>query len=333
MANLYTKYLDLELKNPLVASASVLSKKLSNIKAMEDAGIACVVLYSLFEEQINHESLELHHFLSRGTESFAEALTYFPEFDSYNSGADRYLQLIADAKKSVDIPIIGSLNGISNSGWVEYAKNIEQAGADALELNIYFLSTDSAISAEELEKTYIELITSVCKSVRIPVAVKLSPFFTSLPNTLEKMVNAGAKGLVLFNRFYQPDLDIEKLVVEPTLHLSTSSDLLLPLRWTAILYERIAADIALTSGIHSAEDMVKALMAGAAVTMLASALIENGVDYARTLLQGLANWMDAHDYGTVQNMRGTLSQKAVAFPAAYERANYMKVLTKLDDQV
>jgi dihydroorotate dehydrogenase (fumarate) len=333
MANLSTKYLNLELKNPLVASASVLSKKLSNIKSMEDAGIACVVLYSLFEEQINHESLELHHYLSRGTESFAEALTYFPEFDSYNSGADRYLQLIADAKSSVDIPIIGSLNGISNSGWVEYAKNIEQAGADALELNIYFLSTDSTISAEELEKSYLDLIQSVRKSIRIPVAVKLSPFFTSLPNTLLKMVNAGASGLVLFNRFYQPDLDIEKLVVEPTLHLSTSSDLLLPLRWTAILYERIAADIALTSGVHSGEDMVKALMAGAAVTMSASALIKNGVDYARTMLQELTNWMDAHDYESVENLRGSLSQKSVAFPAAFERANYMKALTKFDDQV
>jgi dihydroorotate dehydrogenase (fumarate) len=333
MANLSTKYLNLELKNPLVASASVLSKKLSNIKSMEDAGIACVVLYSLFEEQINHESLELHHYLSRGTESFAEALTYFPEFDSYNSGADRYLQLIADAKSSVDIPIIGSLNGISNSGWVEYAKNIEQAGADALELNIYFLSTDSTISAEELDKSYLDLIQSVRKSIRIPVAVKLSPFFTSLPNTLLKMVNAGASGLVLFNRFYQPDLDIEKLVVEPTLHLSTSSDLLLPLRWTAILYERIAADIALTSGVHSGEDMVKALMAGAAVTMSASALIKNGVDYARTMLQELTNWMDAHDYESVENLRGSLSQKSVAFPAAFERANYMKALTKFDDQV
>jgi len=332
MSTIKTNYLGLELKNPLVASASSLSKKLSNIKAMEDAGISCVVFYSLFEEEINHESLELHHFLSRGTESFAEALTYFPDFDHYNTGKDRYLELIADAKNSVDIPIIGSLNGISNSGWISYAKEIEQAGADALELNIYYLSTDKETDAFSLENAYVDLVKAVHDAIQIPLAVKLSPFFTSLPNTLGAIVKAGAKGLVLFNRFYQPDIDIEKLSVEPTLHLSTSQDMLLPLRWTAIVYDRIKADIALTSGVHTGEDMVKALMAGASVTMTASELVEKGIHRAETMLLELANWMDAHDYESVESLQGILSQKSVVSPAAYERANYMKALTLFDNK-
>jgi len=331
MPDLKTKYLGLTLKNPLVASASALSKKLSNIKAMEDSGISCVVLYSLFEEEINHESLELHHFLSRGTESFAEALTYFPEFDTYHSGLDRYLDLIADAKNSVEIPIIGSLNGISNSGWVEYAKNIQEAGADALELNIYYVPTDKEVSSESLEKNYIDLIASVVKSVEIPVAVKLSPYFTSIPNSVQKMENAGAKGFVLFNRFYQPDLDIENLTVEPTLELSKSRDLLLPLRWTAILYHRIKADLALSSGVHSGTDMVKAVMAGATVATTASELVASGIQSAKPMLQEFSNWMDSHDYESIESLRGILSQKSVTFPAAFERANYMKALSLFDD--
>ena len=321
------------IKNPLVASASSLSKKISNIKAMEDAGISCVVLYSLFEEEINHESLELHHFLSRGTESFAEALTYFPEFDEYKTGADRYLELIADVKKRVDIPIIGSLNGISNSGWIEYANRIEEAGADALELNIYFLPTDKEMTSESLEKDYLELVRTVQDSVKIPVAVKLSPYFTSLPHTVEAIIGAGAKGLVLFNRFYQPDLNIENLTVEPLLQLSNSSDMLLPLRWTAILYDRIKADIALSSGVHTGEDMVKAIMAGASVTMTASALVKNGIQHAESMLLELGNWMDIHNYDSIDSMRGTLSQRSVAFPAAFERANYMKALTLFDETI
>ena len=333
MPDLKTKDLGLAIKNPLVASASSLSKKISNIKAMEDAGISCVVLYSLFEEEINHESLELHHFLSRGTESFAEALTYFPEFDEYKTGADRYLELIADVKKRVDIPIIGSLNGISNSGWIEYANRIEEAGADALELNIYFLPTDKEMTSESLEKDYLELVRTVQDSVKIPVAVKLSPYFTSLPHTVEAIIGAGAKGLVLFNRFYQPDLNIENLTVEPLLQLSNSSDMLLPLRWTAILYDRIKADIALSSGVHTGEDMVKAIMAGASVTMTASALVKNGIQHAESMLLELGNWMDIHNYDSIDSMRGTLSQRSVAFPAAFERANYMKALTLFDETI
>jgi dihydroorotate dehydrogenase (fumarate) len=333
MPELKTKYLGLEIKNPLVASASSLSKKPSNIKSMEDAGISCVVLYSLFEEEINHESLELHHFLSRGTESFAEALTYFPEFDEYKNGGDRYLELISDAKNSVDIPIIGSLNGISNSGWINYAKKIEDAGADALELNIYYLPTEKEMTSQSLEKSYLELVKTVKDSIKIPVAVKLSPYFTSLPNTLQAMVEAGAKGLVLFNRFYQPDLDIENLTVEPSLLLSKSSDMLLPLRWTAILYERIKADIAFSSGVHTGEDMVKALMAGASVTMTASELVKNGIQRAESMLLELSNWMDIHGYESVDSLRGILSQRSVAFPAAFERANYMKALTQFDESI
>jgi len=333
MPDLKTKYLGLELKNPLVASASALSKKLSNIKAMEDAGLSCVVLYSLFEEEINHESLELHHFLSRGTESYAEALTYFPEFENYNTGKDRYLKLITDAKKSVDIPIVGSLNGISNSGWIEFANEIEKAGADALELNIYYLSTDKEITSEDLEASYIDLVKTVCASVNIPVAVKLSPYFTSLPNLANAITQAGAAGLVLFNRFYQPDIDVENLSVNPTLHLSTSEDLLLPLRWTAILFDRIKTDIALSSGVHTSEDLVKAIAAGASVATMASELVGYGIQRAVTILQEFSNWMDANNYGTMEKLRGILSQNSVKFPAAYERANYMKALTLFDNDI
>jgi dihydroorotate dehydrogenase (fumarate) len=333
MPDLKTKYLGLDIKNPLVASASSISKKLSNIKSMEDAGISCVVLHSLFEEEINHESLELHYFLSRGTESFAEALTYFPEFDDYKTGADRYLDLIREAKNSVDIPIIGSLNGISNSGWINYAKKIEEAGADALELNIYYLPTEKEMTCQSLEKSYLDLVKTVKDSIGIPVAVKLSPYFTSLPNFLKSIVEAGANGLVLFNRFYQPDLDIEKLTVEPSLHLSKSSDMLLPLRWAAILFNRIKADIALSSGVHTGEDMVKAVMAGASVTMIASELVENGIQRAESMLLELGNWMDIHGYESIDSLRGILSQKSVAFPAAFERANYMKALTQFDERI
>jgi len=333
MTNLKTKYLGLTLKNPLVASASALSKKLSNIKAMEDAGISCVVLYSLFEEEINHESKELHHFLSRGTESFAEALTYFPEFDTYNTGADRYLELISEAKREVDIPIIGSLNGVSTSGWTQYAKNIEEAGADALELNIYFLPTDKELSSQEMEKKYIALAKTVKESISIPIAVKLSPFFTSLPNFINKIADADVDGLVLFNRFYQPDLNIEEMKVEPHLALSNSNDMLLPLRWTAILSDKITPDIALTSGVHSGRDMIKALMAGAAVTMTASELVENGIARSESMLVECSNWMDAHGYESIDNLRGTMSQKSVAYPAAFERANYMKALTIFDNEI
>ena len=332
MANLKTKYLGLELKNPFVASASSLSKKLTNIKRMEDAGIASVVLCSLFEEEINHESLALDYFLSRGTESVAEALSYYPELDAYNIGPEKYLGLITKAKESVQIPIIASLNGISSGGWIEYAKLIEQAGADALELNLYYVSTDLDVTGIELEKAYVELVGNIRKEIKIPIAVKLSPFFTSFSSIAAGLVGAGANGLVLFNRFYQPDINIEDMQVEPTLELSTSSDLLLPLRWTAILYKKVNADLALTSGVHSGEAIVKALMAGASVVMSASELVKNGIDRAKSLLLELSNWMDIHEYESVDILRGVLSQRSVAHPAAFERANYMKALTLFDNR-
>ncbi len=333
MPDLKSKYLGLELKNPLVASASALSKKLDRIKKMEDAGLSAVVLFSLFEEEILNESLALDHFLTRGTESYPEAITYFPEMDSYNLEPEKYLTLIRSAKESLDIPIIGSLNGISSGGWIKYAKLIEDAGADALELNLYFIPTDQDVTAQELESAYLQVIKDIRSKIKIPLAVKLSPFFSSLPGFVQKVTAAGANGLVLFNRFYQPDLDIEALEVKPCLELSNSSDLLLPLRWTAILYGRTTLDIALTSGVHNGTDMIKAVMAGASAVMSASELVGNGIERAAGMLQEFEDWMQSHSYESVQQMRGILSQKSVANPAAFERANYMKALTIYDNRL
>lgn len=333
MPDLTTHYLGLELKNPLVASASPLSKKLENISAMQEAGLSAVVLYSLFEEQIIHESLELNHFLTRGTYTYAEALTYFPDLGQYNLEPDKYLELIRKAKETVEIPIIASLNGISNGGWVDYGKRIEQAGADGLELNLYYLATDKNLAGADLENAYVELVTTLYKSIKIPLAVKLSPAFTSLPNFAQRLAKAGAKGLTLFNRFYQPDLDIENLTVQPTLELSTSTDLLLPLRWIAILYGRVPVDFALTSGIHRGEDLVKAMLAGARVGMVASELIANGIPRTQGLLDEMQKWMEAHEYESVHQMQGAMSQQKVEEPAAFERANYMKALTKFDNRL
>ncbi len=333
MVDLSTTYLGLQLKNPLVASASPLSKRVDTVRQLEDAGVGAVVMYSLFEEQIIHESLELDYYLNRGTYQFAEALTYFPEMESYNIGPDGYLEQIATLKKTVNIPVIGSLNGISTGGWVDYGKKIEQAGADALELNIYYIPTDAKITSQELEQTYVDLVADVRKQVQIPLAVKLSPYFSALPNLAQRLVSAGADGLVLFNRFYQPDLNIETLEVTPDLVLSTSTEMRLPLRWVAILYGRITADMALTSGVHTAQDMVKAAMAGAKVSMMASALIENGPAYAGEVLKNLQSWMETNEYELIKQMIGSMSQQAVAEPSAFERANYMKALNSYDYRV
>ena len=333
MADLKTKYMGLEVSNPLVASASALSKKLDHIKKMEDAGLGAVVLYSLFEEEISHESLALNHFLVRETDSFAEAMTYFPDLGHYNMGSEKYLQLLSQAKEAVTMPIIGSLNGVSSSGWIKYAKLMQEAGADALELNLYYLPTDARLTAEELEKEQVELVSQVRKSIRIPLAVKLSPAYTSLPNFAHNLGQAGANALVLFNRFYQPNLDIEEMAVVPWLELSTSADLLLPMRWIAIMYERLPLQFALTSGVHSGVDAVKALMAGAQVAMTASALIHNGIESAAGIIAEMNAWMDAHEYTSVDQMRGSLSQKSAAEPAAFERANYMKALTLFDNRI
>jgi len=333
MINLKTRYLGLELKNPLVASASALSKKTSYVKRMEDAGIGAVVMYSLFEEQISHDSLAFNYFMERGTERYAESLDYFPDLDQYNVGPDQYLEKIRRNKEAVDIPIIGSLNGVSNTGWAEYAQKIEQAGADALELNTYFIPTNPELTAGQLEDNYAELVKTVCNNVDIPVAVKLSPFFTALPNLILRLEEAGAMGLVLFNRFFQPDLDIENLEINTTLQLSTSAELLLPLRWMALLYGRVEADLALTTGIHTGVDLLKAIMAGATVGMVASEFIVKGVERAGEMLEEMAQWMTVYEYDSIEKMRGSMSQKRVENPAAFERANYMRALQSYDNRL
>ena len=333
MTDLKTNYLGLELKNPLVAAASALSKKSSTIKKMEDAGISAVVMYSLFEEQITHDSLAFNYYMERGTERFAESLDYFPNLDRYNVGPEEYLERIRKNKEGVDIPVIASLNGVSNSGWIDYAQKMAEAGADALELNTYYILTNPEITASELEDNYVALVSAVCKHVDIPVSVKLSPFFSALPNLAERLVDAGADGLVLFNRFIQPDIDIERMEVDATLHLSTSEELLLPLRWTALLYGRIDADLALTSGVHTGVDLVKAVMAGANVAMVASEFIANGVERATEILAEMENWMAAYDHSAVAKMRGSMSQQHVENPAAFERAIYMKALQSYDNKL
>ncbi len=328
--DLTTTYLGLHLKNPLVASASPLSKKVDNARRLEDAGASALVMYSLFEEQITHESYEMDHYLNRGTESYAESLSYFPDLDSYNLGPEPYLEHLYTIKQAVNMPVIGSLNGVSSGGWVQYARKIEQAGADALELNIYYLSTDTDLSGAELEDVYVKLVKDVRATVSIPIALKLSPFFTSIPQMAKRFVEVGANGLVLFNRFYQPDFDLEALAVRPHLELSTSHDLLLPLRWIAILYGRIQADFALTSGVHTAQDVLEAMMAGANVAMMASTLLESGPERLTRILADLQQWMEEHEYESISHMRGSMSQRAVAEPAAFERANYMKALNSFD---
>ena len=330
MPDLKTTYLGLHLKNPLVASASPLSKKVANARRLEDAGAAAIVLYSLFEEQITHESHELDHYLERGTHAYAESLSYFPDLDTYNMGPEPYLEHLYKVKQAVDIPVIGSLNGISTGGWVSYAQRIEQAGADALELNIYYLPTDPDLSSAELEDEYVRLVREVRATVKIPIALKLSPFFTALPHVAKRFVQAGANGLVLFNRFYQPDFDLEALEVVPNVELSTSYEVRLPLRWIALLYGRIQADFALTSGVHTAQDVLKAMMAGASVTMMTSALLQHGMGRLMHILTDMQEWMVEHDYESIQEMKGSMSQRAVADPAALERANYMKALNSYD---
>ncbi len=332
MADLTTTYLGLTLKNPLVASPSPLSEKVENIKRLEEAGIAAVVMYSLFEEQITHESLELDHFLNQGTESFAESLTYFPEMGKYSLEPDKYIEKLEKTKKAVNIPIIGSLNGVSTGGWIEYARKIQDAGADGLELNLYYLPIDVDMCSELVEDTYIRLVSDIRSAVKLPLAIKLSPYITALPYFAKRLVDAGADGLVLFNRFYQPDLDLENLEVVPNLVLSTSDELRLPLRWIAILYGKIKTDLALTSGVHTAEDALKAIMAGANVAMITSAVLKNGMQVIPNILNGMQDWMTTHEYVSAAQMRGSMSQGAVADPAAFERANYMKVLNSFNPE-
>jgi dihydroorotate dehydrogenase (fumarate) len=326
MAELKTNYLGLELKNPIVASSSPLSTKVETVQALEDAGVSAVVMYSLFEEQIIHESMELDHYLNRDAESYAEALSYFPEVGRYTLGPDIYIDQVKKLKEAVNIPVIGSLNGVSTGGWIEYAQKIEGAGADALELNVYYLPTDVNVTSAELECVYAKLVENVCEKISIPVAVKISPNITALPNFTKRLVEAGAKGLVLFNRFYQPDFDLEKLEVVPNLVLSNSDELRLPLRWIAILYGKVDADFALTSGVHRTTDLVKAMMAGAKVAMIASMLLKKGPEKAGKMVRKLESWLVENEYESIEQMQGSMSQQAIADPAAFERANYMKTL-------
>jgi dihydroorotate dehydrogenase (fumarate) len=326
MVDLKTTYLGLELKNPLVASASPLSEKVETVQALEAAGISAVVMYSLFEEQIIRESQELDYFLNAGTESFAESITYLPDMGRYALGPEVYIEQVKALKAAVSIPVIGSLNGVSTGGWIEYAQKIEQAGADALELNLYYLPTDMQLTSAQLETAYITLVQDIRSKIDIPIAVKLSPSFTALPNFAKRLADAGANGLVLFNRFYQPDFDLEELEVVPNLYLSTSEELRMPLRWIALLYGRVDVDFALTSGVHKYKDVLKAMMAGAKVAMTTSALLKKGPNRAAKILSKLESWMIEKEYESIQQMQGSMSQKAVADPAAFERANYMKVL-------
>lgn len=324
--DLSTTYMGLKLKNPLVVGASPLSRDPAKVKQLEDAGAAAVVMYSLFEEEIRHEAAELAHYLERGTESFAEALSYFPSFDDRDFGPEEYLSHVRKAKQAVDIPIIGSLNGVTTGGWVDYAQKIEQAGADALELNIYMIPTDPAVPSAQVEEAYIHVLQAVQSRLRIPVAVKIGPFFSSIPYMAARFQAAGANALVLFNRFYQPDLDLEKLEVTPNLQLSTPAEMRLALRWIAILYGRVGLDLAASTGIHDARGVIKMLMAGATVTQLVSTLLIHGLSKVTTILGGVKEFMERSGYDSVSQMRGILSQKSCEEPATFERANYMKVL-------
>ncbi len=324
--DLSTNYLGLQLKNPIVPSASPLSEDISNIKLMEDAGAAAVVLYSLFEEQIEHESLELNYFTTIHNESSAEATSYYPEPFAFKTGPDEYLEHIKKAKDAVDIPVIASLNGKSLGGWVDYAKKIESAGADALELNIYLLAADIAKTSSSIEKDYIDIVKAVTSGINIPVAVKMHPYFSSVANMASQLDNAGAKGLVLFNRFYQPDIDLETLEVTPNVLLSTPMSMRLPLRWIAMLYKKVNTDLAATSGIYSETDVIKMIMVGAKVTQMLSSLLKFGIGHISDVLTRLKFWMEVNEYESIELMRGSMSYMNVADPSVFERANYMKLL-------
>lgn len=325
--DLTTTYLGLKLRSPLVVGAAApLTEDIDKIKRIEDAGAAGVVLHSLFEEQIRQERLELHHHLTYGTESFAEALTYFPEPEIFHVGIEEYLNHIRRAKEMVDIPIIASLNGSTIGGWTDIAKEIEQAGADALELNEYNVPTDMNISGAQVEQSYLDLLRAVKSEVKIPVAIKVSPYFSNMANMAKRLTEAGADGLVLFNRFYQPDIDLEELEVTPHVLLSTPQAMRLPMRWIAILYGRLSVDFAATSGIHTAHDVLKMLMVGANVTLLVSVLLRHGIAHIQKIERGMRHWMEEHEYESVRQMQGSMSQINCPNESAFERAQYMKAL-------
>lgn len=324
--DLTTTYLGMKLRSPLVPSASPLSAEIDNVRRMEDAGAAAIVLESLWEEEFVHERIELHHHLTAGTESFAEAQSFFPEPSDLQVGPEESLEHIRACKAAVGVPIIASLNGSTVGGWTKFAKQIEAAGADALELNIYYIATDPELSGATVEDGYIEIVRAVREEVSIPVALKLGPFFSNFANMARRFDAAGANGLVLFNRFYQPDINLEELEIEPNLLLSHSHSLRLPMRWIAILYGRVEADLAASRGVHEPQDAIKLLMVGACVTHMCAALLRNGIDYLRQMESGIRQWMEEHEYESVRQMQGSMSQKHCADPSAYERAQYRRAL-------
>lgn len=332
MAKLSTTWMGLSLRNPLVASASPLTRKVEGAKKLEDGGIGAIVVYSLFEEQFLHEQKELDHFLARATNAHPEALDYFPDLGNYNLGPEEYLKHVAAIRKAVTVPVVGSLNGCTKGGWTEWARRIEEAGADALELNVYQVATDPDLSSAALEEKLGDLVVEVTGKVKIPVSVKLSPFYSSLPNLVWRLSLAGAKSVTLFNRFLQPDLDPDQLAVVPQASLSSSDDLRLPLRWTAILAGRTPAQIALSGGVHTSRDLIKGVMAGAQVVQVASELLQNGPQRAREIVDGAAAWMLEKEYESFDQMRGSMSQAKAPEPALFERAQYMKALSSLDDR-
>jgi dihydroorotate dehydrogenase (fumarate) len=325
--DLRTRYLGLELRNPIVASASPLTGNVDSLKRLRDAGVAAVVLPSLFEEQIEHEEMAAYNLMTYGAELSPEAHGFFPEMQNYNTGPERYLKLIADAKRALSVPVIASLNGYTPGGWTQIAQQFEQAGADAIELNVYFLATDPKDNSAAVEQRYLDLVAAVSGMVSIPVAIKVSPYFSAMANMAARLAAAGADGLVLFNRFVQPDILLDELEVAPRLVLSTSDELRLALRWIAILRGRVAASLAATGGAHSAEDVLKLLLAGADCVMLASSLLRQGPAHVGTLVRGVEQWLNQREYASVEQMKGSLSQQACPDPAAFERNNYMKALT------
>jgi dihydroorotate dehydrogenase (fumarate) len=333
MIDLSTTYLGMNLRTPLVASASPLSHEIDTIRRLEDAGASAVVLYSLFEEQLRQERFELEHHLTAGTDSFAEAASFFPQPSEFHLGPEGYLEHIHQAKKAVGMPIIASLNGTTVGGWTQYAQLIEQAGADALECNIYFLATDPQVESSEIEQQYLDILEAVKSVVRIPVAVKIGAFFSNMANMAKRFDDAGANALVLFNRFYQPDINLEELEIEPNVLLSTPQALRLPLTWIGILYGRIRANLAATSGVHGPEDAIKLLMAGADVTMLCSSLLKNGISHLRHVESGMVKWMEEHEYESVQQMKGSMSQLRCPNPGAFERSQYMKAVKSIQHVV
>ncbi len=332
MIDLKTTYMGLELKHPIVASASPQSKSLDGVKRLADAGASAITLFSLFEEQIRNEQETLEFLIGRSTYSSSESLNYFPAADTYSVGPGDYLELIYQASRAVDVPIIGSLNGVTELGWIEYAQSMVEAGAKALELNIFFLPVDFLLSSEQVEEQYIHIVEAVSTAVNVPVAVKLSPFFSSTGNMARKLVRAGAKGLVLFNRFYQPDFDIDNRVVESTLELSQPSEIRLPLLWISVLYGHLNASMAATTGVETSKEALKYVMAGADVVMTTSSLLRHGEAHLGTIIRGFEEWMEANRFESVAQMKGSMSYQNCAEPEAMVRANYLKMLLSFSGQ-